>query len=100
MAQCLAMHTPLCPGEGGKALPLPQRCTLLAYEEATIEEEKYIVTDTFLSYGLHMTRSKSDEHFVCCVCCVCCSKLVVNRNWWCGAGQMLTSLLDGSSCVP
>ncbi len=29
-----------------------------------IEEEIYVVTDTFLSYGLHMTRSKSDEHFV------------------------------------
>jgi hypothetical protein len=40
---------------------------------------------------------------VCCVCrmcCVCCPKLVVNKNWWCGAGQMLVSLLDGLSCVP
>jgi hypothetical protein len=61
------------------------------------------VIDMFLSYGLHMTRSKSDVRFVCrvCrVCCVCCSKPVVNRNWWCGAGQMLLSLLDGLSCVP
>jgi hypothetical protein len=57
------------------------------------------MTDTFLSYGLYMNRSKSNAHFVCPVCPVCCSKLVVNRNWWCGAGQMLASLLDGSSCV-
>jgi hypothetical protein len=28
-----------------------------------IEEEKYVVTDTFLSYGLHMTRSKSNHVF-------------------------------------
>ncbi len=58
------------------------------------------MTDTFLNYGLHITRSESDAHFMCRMCCVCCSKLVVNRNWWCGAGQMLVSLLDGSSCVP
>ncbi len=58
------------------------------------------MTDTFLSYRLHMTRSKSDARFVYCVCHVCCLKLVVNRNWWCGAGQMLASLLDGSSCIP
>ncbi len=58
------------------------------------------MTDTFLSYGLHMTRSKSDARFMCLVCRVCCSKPVVNRNWWCGAGQTLASLLDGSSCVP
>jgi hypothetical protein len=61
---------------------------------------KHVVTDTFLIYGLHMTRSKSNARFVCCVCRVCCSKLVVNRNWWCGAGQMLASLLDGLTCVP
>ncbi len=29
----------------------------------SIEEEKYVVTDTFLSYGLHMTRSESDHMF-------------------------------------
>jgi hypothetical protein len=46
-----------------------------------IEEKKYIVTDTFLNYGLHMTRSKSDARFVCRMCCMCCLKLVVNRNW-------------------
>ncbi len=65
-----------------------------------IEEEKCILTDTFLSYGLHMTRSKSNAHFVCRVCRVHCSKLVVNRNWWCGAGQTFVSSLDSSSCVP
>ncbi len=58
------------------------------------------MTDTFLSYGLHMTKSKNDAHFVCFVCCVCCLKLVVSRKWWCGAGQMHASLLDGLSCVP
>jgi hypothetical protein len=57
------------------------------------------MTDTFLSYGLHMTRSKHEVRCVCRVCHVCCSKLVVNRNWWCGADQTLASLLDGSSCV-
>jgi hypothetical protein len=30
------MYIPLCPGGGGKALPLPLRCTLLAHEEATL----------------------------------------------------------------
>jgi hypothetical protein len=65
-----------------------------------IEEEKYVMKNTFLSYGLHMSRSKSDARFVCRVCCVCCLKLVVDRNWWYGAGQMLASLLDGLSCVP
>jgi hypothetical protein len=65
-----------------------------------IGEEKYIVTDTFLSYGLHMARRESKAHFVCRVCRMCCSKLVVNRNWWCGAGQMLESSLDGSRCIP
>ena len=68
--------------------------------ETYIEEEKYVVTDTFLSYGLHMARSESEARFVCRVCPVGCSKLVVNRNWWCGAGQTLTSLLDGLSCIP
>ncbi len=29
---------------------------------------------------------------MCCVCCMCCLKLVVNKNWWCGSGQMLVSL--------
>jgi hypothetical protein len=66
----------------------------------TIEEEKYVVTDTFLSYGLHMARSESKARFVCCVCSVCCLKLVMDRNWWCEAGQMLASLLDGLSCIP
>jgi hypothetical protein len=33
--------------------------------EGTIEEEKYVVTDRFLSYGLHMTTSKSN-----CLFCV------------------------------
>jgi hypothetical protein len=28
-----------------------------------IGEEKYVVTDTFLSYGLHMTWSESDRAF-------------------------------------
>jgi hypothetical protein len=28
-----------------------------------IEEEKHVVADTFLSYGLHMTRSKNDRAF-------------------------------------
>ncbi len=51
-----------------------------AFLDVIIEEEKYVVTDTFLSYGLHMTRSKSDARFVCHMCCVCCLKLVVNRN--------------------
>jgi hypothetical protein len=37
---------------------------------------------------------------VCCMCCMCCHKLVVNRNWWCGASQMLASSLNGLSCVP
>jgi hypothetical protein len=33
-----------------------------------IGEEKYVVTDMFLSYGLHMTRSKSNHAFhVLCV---------------------------------
>ncbi len=36
MVQHWAMHTPLSPGGGGKALPLPQRCTLPAHEEATL----------------------------------------------------------------
>jgi hypothetical protein len=66
----------------------------------SIEEEKYIMTDMFLSYGLHMNRSKSDACFISRVCRVCCPKLVVNRNWWCGAGQTLASLFDGLSCVP
>jgi hypothetical protein len=31
--------------------------------ETYIEEEKYVMTDTFISYGLHMTLSKSDRVF-------------------------------------
>ncbi len=30
---------------------------------------------------------------VCCVCHVCCPKLVMNKNWWCSAYQMLMSSL-------
>jgi hypothetical protein len=58
------------------------------------------VTDKFLSYGLHMTRSKGD-----CVSRVLCVSHVLpetggEQKRCCGAGQMLASLLDGLSCVP
>jgi hypothetical protein len=33
----------------------------MRHDAVAIEEEKHIMTDTFLSYGLHMTRSKSDH---------------------------------------
>jgi hypothetical protein len=56
--------------------------------------------DTFLSYGLHMTRSESNRALRVSRVSRVLPKLVVKRNWWCGAGQMLASLLDGSSCVP
>jgi hypothetical protein len=36
MAQRWAMHTSLCPGGGGKALPLTQHCTSSVHEEATL----------------------------------------------------------------
>jgi hypothetical protein len=57
------------------------------------------VTDTFLSYGLHMTRSESDCMF--CVSRVLCVLLETGgeQKLVCGAGQMLASLLDGLSCV-
>ncbi len=51
-------------------------------------------------WSTHAIGAKTIMCRVCHVCCVCCPKLVVNRNWWCGAGQMLASLLDGLSCVP
>jgi hypothetical protein len=46
-------------------------------------------------WSTHVLRANTIACHVCCVCCVCCPKLVVNRNWWCGAGQMLALLLDG-----
>ncbi len=52
---------------------------------------------------LWSTHELGAKAIACCmsrVCRVCCPKLAVNRNWWCGAGQMLVSLLDGLSCVP
>ncbi len=51
-------------------------------------------------WSTHVLGAKAIVRCVCCMCCMCCPKLVVNGNWWCGAGQMLVSLLDGSSCVP
>jgi hypothetical protein len=45
----------------------------------------------------HVLGVKAIVHHVCPMCC---PKLVVSRNWWCGAGQTLASLLGGSSCVP
>ncbi len=51
-------------------------------------------------WSTHVLGVKAIARHVCHVCPMCCPKLVVNRNWWCGAGQMLASLLDGLSCVP
>jgi hypothetical protein len=55
--------------------------------------------NTFLSYGLHMTRSESNCALRVSHVSRVLPKLVVNRNWWYGAGQTLASLLDGLSCV-
>ncbi len=50
-------------------------------------------------WSKHVLGPKSIACRVCCVCRVCCLKLVVYKKWWCGAGQMLASWLDGLSCV-
>ncbi len=53
--------------------------------------------DTYISklWSTHELGAKAIAHCVFCMCPVCCPKLVMNRNWWCGAGQMLASLPDG-----
>ncbi len=50
--------------------------------------------------GTHVLSVNANVHCMCSVCRVCCPKLAVNKNWWCGAGQTLMSMLDGLSCVP
>jgi hypothetical protein len=68
----------------------------LSYWRGKTRRDRYVSK----LWSTQVLGAKTIACCVCHVCCMCCPKLVVNRNWWCGAGQMLASLLDGSSCVP
>jgi hypothetical protein len=50
-----AMHTPLCPGGGGKVSPLPQRCTLPAHEEATLPCVSYHDNNVIVAIAMAVT---------------------------------------------
>jgi hypothetical protein len=57
------------------------------------QREKHIVADTFLSYGYACTEWECKHVSRVLHVSVYRPKLVVKKNWWRGAGQMLASLL-------
>ncbi len=74
---------------------LPFLKTRNVYSRRKTHRDRYVSK----LWSTHVLGAKVIACRMCHLCCVYCPKLVVNRNWWCGAGQMLTSLLDGLSCV-
>ncbi len=75
MVQRWAMHTPLCPGGGGKASPLPQHCTFLAHEEATLP--------CVSCCDGHRGRHRCHCHCRCCSHCNWCCHLHCHFNRRC-----------------
>jgi hypothetical protein len=75
---------------------LPFMKTRNVYSRGNTRHDKYVSK----VWSTHVLGTNATACCVCRVCHVCCPKLVVNRNWWCGAGQTLAPSLDGSSCVP
>ncbi len=51
------------------------------------------VSKLWSTHVLRVNATMCCECCVCCVCCMCSPKLVVNKSWLCGAGQMLTSVV-------
>ncbi len=68
------MHTPLCPGGGGKALPLPQCCTLLAREEITLPCASRHDDNFIVAVAIAIAIAGHCHHSLHCHCrhCCCC----------------------------